>query len=62
LPWNPTPQETRWETVGRPDKISHKATFSVLIVFTGELSGRDIDAASAVAAGDAELAAEAPTR
>jgi nucleotide-binding universal stress UspA family protein len=44
-----------------PDKISHKGTFSVLIVFTGEGSGSDSDATSAAAAGDAGLFAEGAT-
>jgi nucleotide-binding universal stress UspA family protein len=41
-----------------PDKISHKGTCSVLIVFTGDETGSDTDAASAGAAGDAGSSAE----
>lgn len=36
-----------------PDKISHKGSFSVLIVFTGDASGSDGDAMSGVAADEA---------
>jgi nucleotide-binding universal stress UspA family protein len=41
-----------------PDKISHKGTSSVLIVFTGDASGSDGDAMSGVAAGDAGSSGE----
>jgi nucleotide-binding universal stress UspA family protein len=41
-----------------PDKISHKGTFSVLIVFTEDASGSDGDAMSGVAAGDAGSSGE----
>lgn len=44
-----------------PDKISHKGTVSVLIVFTGDASGSDREATSGVAAGDAAPSAEDQT-
>lgn len=44
-----------------PDKLSHKGTFSVLIVFTGDASGADDEAASAVKVGDTGSSTEEAT-
>lgn len=41
-----------------PDKISHKGTSSVLIVFSGDASGSDGDAMSGLVAGDAGSSGE----